>query len=220
MGFIGVQPATVPLTSSDITDGIISTAKIANDAVDNTKLDLTDNYAFTGTISGAGSNIIEVISSVCDGSTVGSYTFQNVSASQEFTTSFVDVTGSSIAYTPPTGTTQVAYEFGFHAGFQDNHAIASLKFFIDSDEVVYARHTYGAIDNFHARVHYKWIINIGGSADTNVGRLASWTSAKTLKLQGRDYGSSNDSRIHSTMYWENTGTGQFSMPTLTITAMK
>ena len=53
MGFIGVQPATVPLTSSDITDGIISTAKIANDAVDNTKLDLTDNYAFTGTISGA-----------------------------------------------------------------------------------------------------------------------------------------------------------------------
>ena len=53
MGFIGVQPATVPLTSSDITDGIISTAKISDDAVDNTKLDLTDNYAFTGTITGA-----------------------------------------------------------------------------------------------------------------------------------------------------------------------
>ena len=33
MGFIGVQPATVPLTSSDITDGIISTAKIADDAI-------------------------------------------------------------------------------------------------------------------------------------------------------------------------------------------
>ena len=41
MGFIGVQPATVPLTSSDITDGIISTAKIADDAVGNTKLDLS-----------------------------------------------------------------------------------------------------------------------------------------------------------------------------------
>ena len=60
MGFIGVQPATVPLTSSDITDGIISTAKIANDAVDNTKLDLTDNYAFTGTISGAG-KILQIL---------------------------------------------------------------------------------------------------------------------------------------------------------------
>ena len=54
MGFIGNQPTPVPLTSSDITDGIISTAKIANDAVDNTKLDLTANYAFTGTVSGAG----------------------------------------------------------------------------------------------------------------------------------------------------------------------
>ena len=62
MPFIGVQPATVPLTSSDITDGIIttakiadtavSTAKIADDAVGNTKLDLSANYTFTGTITG------------------------------------------------------------------------------------------------------------------------------------------------------------------------
>ena len=51
MGFIGRQPTPAPLTSSDITDGIISTdklansavstAKIADDAVGNTKLDLT-----------------------------------------------------------------------------------------------------------------------------------------------------------------------------------
>ena len=56
MPFIGVQPATVPLTSSDITDGIISTAKIADDAVGNTKLDLTAYYAFTGTITGTPDN--------------------------------------------------------------------------------------------------------------------------------------------------------------------
>lgn len=54
MPFIGKQPAPAVLTSSDITDGIITTAKIADDAVDNTKLDLTDDFAFTGTISGAG----------------------------------------------------------------------------------------------------------------------------------------------------------------------
>lgn len=57
MGFIGVQPATVPLTASDITDGIVTKAKIANDAIDNTKLDLTDDYAFTGTITGAGQSL-------------------------------------------------------------------------------------------------------------------------------------------------------------------
>ena len=64
MGFIGRQPTPVPLTSSDIADGIISTAKIADtavstakiadDAVGNTKLDLTANYDFTGTVTGAG----------------------------------------------------------------------------------------------------------------------------------------------------------------------
>ena len=57
MGFIGVQPASIPLTSSDIADGVITKSKIANDAVDNTKLDLTDDYAFSGTITGAGQSL-------------------------------------------------------------------------------------------------------------------------------------------------------------------
>ena len=185
-------------------------------------LSVSGNLTVSGTNTGlvGSGQILEKVSSVCDGSTVNGYTFQNVSASQEFTTSYADVTGSSISYTPPAGTTQVVYEFNYHAGFQDNHAIASLKFFIDSDEVVYGRHTYGAIDNFHGRLTFKWVINIGGSADTNVGRLASWSGAKTLKLQGREYGSSNESAMHSTAYWENTGTGQLSIPTLTITSIK
>ena len=57
MGFIGVQPASAPLTSSDIADGIVTKSKIANDSIDNTKLDLTDDYAFTGTITGAGQSL-------------------------------------------------------------------------------------------------------------------------------------------------------------------
>tara|TARA_Y100000004_G_C8884914_1_gene399244 strand:+ start:10 stop:690 length:681 start_codon:yes stop_codon:yes gene_type:complete len=55
MAYIGSRPADKALTSDDIADGIISTAKIANDAVDASKLDETDNYSFTGTITGAGS---------------------------------------------------------------------------------------------------------------------------------------------------------------------
>ena len=47
MPFIGVQPASALLTSADIQDGQITTAKIANDAVDNTKLDLTSSYDFS-----------------------------------------------------------------------------------------------------------------------------------------------------------------------------
>ena len=46
--------ADAAVTTAKITDANITTAKIANDAVENTKLDLTDDYAFSGTVSGAG----------------------------------------------------------------------------------------------------------------------------------------------------------------------
>ena len=128
----------------------------------------------TNPILGSG-QILEIVSSVCDGSTVNGYTFQSISASQELQHLVEVLLSSSISYTP--GTTQVVYEFNYHEGFQDNHAIKAIKIFIDSDEVVYGRHTYGHIDNFHERLTFKWVINIGGSADTNVGRLASWSGA-------------------------------------------
>lgn len=64
MGYIGRQPTGSILTGADIADGSISsakladlavsTAKIADDAVGNTKLDLSADYAFTGTLSGVG----------------------------------------------------------------------------------------------------------------------------------------------------------------------
>jgi len=38
MGFIGVQPASAPLTASDITDGIISNAKLGADSVNASKV--------------------------------------------------------------------------------------------------------------------------------------------------------------------------------------
>ena len=38
MAFIGKQPTPVPLTASDITDGIISTDKLADTSVTNAKL--------------------------------------------------------------------------------------------------------------------------------------------------------------------------------------
>ena len=41
------------ISTAKIADSAISTAKIADDAVGNTKLDLTANYAFTGTVTGA-----------------------------------------------------------------------------------------------------------------------------------------------------------------------
>ena len=52
MAYIGRTPTGSILTGADIADGSISTAKIADDAVGNTKLNLASDYSFTGTITG------------------------------------------------------------------------------------------------------------------------------------------------------------------------
>ena len=64
MAYIGNAPTNVPLTSADILDGtiqtadlednIITSAKISNGTITASDLDLTDNYDFTGTVTGAG----------------------------------------------------------------------------------------------------------------------------------------------------------------------
>ena len=94
MPFIGVQPATVPLTSSDITDGIISTAKIADDAVGNTKLDLSANYAFTGTITGAG-KIIQAVQ------------FRSTTYQTTTSTSYVNYSHTNATITPSSTSNKV-----------------------------------------------------------------------------------------------------------------
>ena len=122
MGFIGVQPATVPLTANDITDGIISTAKIADDAVGNTKLDLSANYAFTGTVSGVGGFL--PISKSVSTSTVTSVDFDNLSTSFDtfYVTYFVkpatDGQGTRLRFLDSSGTaisSSNAYQYYYDA---------------------------------------------------------------------------------------------------------
>jgi hypothetical protein len=169
--------------------------------------------------------IIECLTSPCDGSSVigisGTYTWPNVSATQDITATSVDITGSSISYVPPVGASKVVYKFNFSQAWRDTqHSIQHYRFFIDSNEVVFARNNRSA-DYLEVRTAFEWTINIGGSTNNNSGRQASWTSPKTLKMQSRRYStSSNGGVIHGTYYWDGTGlSNQFSMPTLTIEAI-
>ena len=62
--------------------------------------------------------ILEIVSGTCDGRTViaksGTYTLPNVTAVQELTETYTDVTGTSISYKPPAGTRYVKYCNRFH----------------------------------------------------------------------------------------------------------
>ena len=186
-------------------------------------VNLADNFAFTGTVSGAGSNIKEQLVILCDGQdytvSSGTYTAANVTATQVLTTSYADLTGSSISYTPPTGTTMVRYQFIFHHVYDDAYGLSHYKLFIDSDEATKQRTTLGANQNPQWQQTLTYHIPIGGSADTTTGRQATWTSSKTLKIQVRDYGSANEAKVHGLFHWDGVGNAQVIMPKLMITAL-
>jgi len=186
-------------------------------------ISLTDNFDFTGTVTGTGSNIKEKLVMLCDGNNYtvssGTYTSQNVTALQILTTSYEDVTGSTISYTPPSGSVCVIYEFCYTANiYNDASSISHFKFFIDSDEVVHQRMNLGGT-TYQDLETIRCVIPIGGSADTNTGRLASWTSAKTLKLQARGYDTASEPKLHSSTYWDGNAGLNFHVPSLTITAL-
>lgn len=179
-----------------------------------------DGSALTGL---SGSNIKEQLGMLCDGQNYtvssGTYTSQNVTAIQLFTTSFADLTGSTIAYTPPSGTTLVRYQFTFIFSYVDTFGIGHFKFLVDSDEVTKARVTMSANGNLQCIQTLEYLLPIGGSADTTTGRQASWTSAKTLKIQAREYNAANEAKAHGTVHWDGAGSAEFHMPKIVITAL-
>ena len=174
------------------------------------------------TWSGGAQRVLEVVSSPCDGSTIsssnGDVTFQNVTGVQNLSTTFTDVTGSKITYTPPTGTTQVIYEFNFQMSRLDALAISHYRMYIAGNEVTYARSEISAED-CSVRTTIRWIFNIGGSTNNATGRQSTWTSGKEIKLQAEDYGGSYDVQLHETNWWNGASTDVFCMPTLSLTAI-
>jgi len=172
-----------------------------------------------------GSNIIEVLSSPCNGTAVtvpsGTYTVTDVTSVQSMSESYVDVTGSSINYTPPSGTTRVKYKFIFHAQYDgSNYTGMHIKFFLDGTEVSDARRTiYGYLSSMTEVFEYT--INCSASgANTAHGDITSWTSAKIMKLQAREYNSGNQCKLNQTSLWDGAGTNQFIIPSIEITSFK
>ena len=213
-------PAANP--SADITLKVPSTTGTAGQVL----VVASANHSSTNAeleFSGSARRVLEQFFCPCDGSVIatsgGDITITDKDDAQTLTTSYADVIGSSITYTPPTGTTQVIYEYKFSGNRDgDDHPFGHFKFFIGSDEVTDARTTYGGAYT-EAQYSFKWGINIGGSAVTATGRQASWSSGKVLKLQGRDYGSSNDFKLNQTYLWDGGASSQFQRPQIGITAI-
>ena len=169
--------------------------------------------------------VIEQFCSPCDGSSIevqsGTYTVQDVTTLQSATSTWEDLTGSAITYTPPTGTQTVIYDFEFHACYASSLYIGSFKLLIGGNEVTKARFN----DSIQAttyqehRVHFRWAFHIGGSLDNTTGRQDTWTTGKEIKLQIYEYNSNHQLQVHVLEHWESSGTNQLSLPTIGITAL-
>ena len=170
-----------------------------------------------------GRQILEQFFTPCDGSVIacanGNITVQDVTAIQSLTQTYTDLTGSVISYQPPTGATQVIYEFYYQIGRLDTSASHVCKLYLDSDEVTQGFSNF-QINASAGKVSIKWGFNIGGSADTSAGRVASWGSAKTIKIQTREHSSTTEGVAHETVHsGEGSTTNVFVTPCIGITAI-
>ena len=148
--------------------------------------------------------VLEQFSSPCNNSTItvrsGTYQVQDVSGAQLLTETYATIDGSSISYKPPTGTQTVKYDFNFQLSYESSSHISSYKLFLGDNEVTKFRTVLSVQtgSSWENKVHYTWAFHIGGSADTTVGRVASWSAALTIKLEALEFGSTNQAKLHTT----------------------
>ena len=168
-------------------------------------------------------NIKERLAMLCDGEdytvSSGTYTPTNVTAGVGTNSTYGTLGGSSITYTPPSGSTAVLYEFIFaFSALSAQHAILSAKFYIAGTEVTDARTSISANSNMEDLITWKYLIPIGGTGSSSTGRQATWTTGKELRLDVRRHSASNEPRLHQTYYWEGSVSSQFHRPSLIITS--
>ena len=167
--------------------------------------------------------VIEKISSICNGSSVtgasGSYTITDVTAPQYPGTTYEDIDGSVLAYTPPSGTNTVIYEFNFFIGYAGTTPpLGHFKVLLDGTEVTCARSSvYMYYDGLHV-IRVPFSLN-NATEDIANGKVGSWTSNKTMKVQTRSYGSVYTMALHRVYHWDGGGNPQNVKPTLSITSI-
>ena len=170
--------------------------------------------------------IIEQLETQADGVAVtvqsGTYTPTDVTAIQDLSTSHAVINGSSIGYTPPTGTTRVIYEFWVFMRDTDVGPILHFAGRVDGTQVTNSRHTWRAAyasADYQVWIHSKMVLRVGVTESLAAGDVGTWTSSKTLDFTAREYSSSYEGRFHFTNHWDGGGTDIVVKPRIRITAI-
>ena len=185
---------------------------------ENLVYNLTNQYSITE------GQVLETLAGVCDGRSVtvssGTYSLDVVTVAQELTTSYADVTGSSINYKPPPGTKQIIYKFYCLATRSSGtYFLLHSKCLVDGQECTDFRVSMHQDTHSHEFVVFNYVFNIGIKDEIASGNFLTWNEKKTIKVSAREYGSSDTARLHYNTYWDGTNPGDVTKPRLEITAI-
>ena len=207
---------------------------ISADPTEDTHL-TTKNYVDSHPLTEAPGQVIEMLSSFCNGSTLtgrpksdGSsrtFTWPNVTAGENMDTTY-RVYGSEISYQPPANWNTLVFKYNCTTSDQSSHALFHVKAYIETGtgtnqftEVTGFRSTGGYKDN-SGRTTFQFNIQNNATTLANGQLLASdWTGERKLKLMFRTYSTGNLTAIHLTDHWDGGQTNMFSQPLLEVVAI-
>jgi len=149
MGYIGNFPTAVPLTTNDLGDNIVTADK----------LDLTDDYAFTGNVTGAGITMVQQWNLTSNSTVNGTHLTNWAVANDTLQASMLgsSMTESSGIFSfPSTG----YYKIDWIGTVQGQDADAEVDFHIrgTTDNSTYGNITSNLI-NMHTSGHYHDFVN-------------------------------------------------------------
>ena len=159
--------------------------------------------------------VLEQFHLLCDGRSVttakGTVTTTDVTAVQNATDAHATLTGSSISYLPPDGTTEVIYEFftAVQEANTNNRFLSTFAVQIDGTTIEESKdNIFLAASQYlgHLKVKFPIRIKSSGSDDNDTGDRAGWSSAKTISVIANRYASSYAMQFHALRDWGTTGT--------------
>jgi len=191
-------------------NSVIIAAPDSNPGSDRTlKLPGNANGNILTSTSGSSLQVLEQFYLLADGRSVstsnGTVSTTNVTAAQTLTDSFVTATGSSLTYQPPTGTTELIYEYQFI--FDETNASDRYLFayYVDIDGTVILESrgaAYTNDDTYNDTHHIKYGFRIGtGSDNATTGDRASWSSNKTISLKIARWSDGYSTDLHRIRYF-------------------
>ena len=164
-------------------------------------------------VSTSSLQVLEQFYLLADGRSVstsnGTVTTTNVTTDPNLTDSFAEASGSSLTYHPPTGTTEIIYEYKFLIAENNSNDRYLVGYYVDIDgsEILESRSSRMGSAEYQDTidVKYSFRVNTGGSNDATTGDRAALTSM-TIKTMVRRWASSYAAKLHFLQYYSGTST--------------